>query len=187
MIRFSQAADNLLVNVTAAHARHGFVFSFWGTTGNVLHRCTDADSGFQTGGDPDGAQRTLGKDSDHHMWFSHSNLMDQCVGRNSTWLAAHRPVGGSPAHGITAVHSVYWNTRGEGTTRACVVHSYQARYGYVIGTQGPVSTVRTNRENPNTPDGICDPEDHVEGVGQGETLEPASLYLDQVQRRYPVP
>lgn len=182
MIRFSNAADNLLANVTAERSRHGFVFSMWGSSGNVLHRCSDLDSGFQTGAS--GSEATLGRDSDHHMWFSHSNLIDQCLGRNSAWVAYHRPYTSSPWHGTTAAHSIFWNTRGEGTARSFVVHTYQGRYGYAIGTQGSVTAVRSDKADSNTPDSVCQPIDHVEGVGQGATLEPASLYLDQVSRRY---
>ena len=97
------------------------------------------------------------------------------------WLEArvrHWP-GATLSHGLTAAHSVYWNTRGEAyfENTSYIVHSAQARYGYVIGTQGPAHGVRTDGP------AWLEPKDHVEGVGAGERMEPQSLYQDQLKRR----
>ncbi|HSI07094.1 MAG TPA: hypothetical protein VK985_00790, partial [Rariglobus sp.] len=87
---------------------------------------------------------------------------------------ALRPWGG-PMHGVTTTQSVFWNTRGLryaakhlGDSPA-LVYSHQFGDGYVIGTSGPASAV--------------DSSDFVEGIGQGDSLQPHSLYLDQLRRR----
>ncbi|MCC5829558.1 MAG: hypothetical protein JJU36_08925 [Phycisphaeraceae bacterium] len=176
MYRLTNCNECLVLNSVAEFSRHGFVLSHMASSGNVFHRCVDRDTGLATGAT--GRQRTAGRSSDHHMHLSHSNLFDQCIGRSSWFQAAYRPFGSVPRHNLTAAHSVFWNTRGEGEGGP-IVHSEQARYGYVIGTQGPRSAVRTSGRGGEK----TDPPDHVEGIGRGAFLQPQSLYLDQVQRR----
>lgn len=189
LFRMTNAADNLMEYCIADFSRHGFVFSSFATTGNVLHRCEDLNTGLVTG--LEGRMSTTGSGSDHHMQFSHANLVDQCTVTDSYFAAFYRP---GDTHQLSSSHSVFWNIRGK--LRApgqkprypYVVWSQQVRYGYVIGTSGEVHAVRTDpnntREVPLEKQLIMTaPVDHVEGVGKGETLEPQSLYLDQLKRR----
>jgi len=54
-------------------------------------------------------EKTSGGGSDHHIHFSQSNLFDQCIVENSFFAAGWRKWGGGTIHGLTAMHSVYWN------------------------------------------------------------------------------
>lgn len=176
MFRLSNCGESLVSDCRAEFNRHGFVLSGMASSGNVFHRCTDKDTGWAVGGS--GRVKTAGRTSDHHMHFSHSNLFDQCVGISSGFQAAYRPYGTPPLHNLTSAHSVYWNTRGEGGG-VPLIHTAQSRFGYAIGTSGSNPTVSLA----SLAKAKTDPEDHVEGVGKGETLEPQSLYLDQRRRR----
>ncbi|MDA3872561.1 MAG: hypothetical protein PF795_01180, partial [Kiritimatiellae bacterium] len=128
-----------------------------------------------------GYDKTSGSGSDHHMHFSHSNLVVSCVAENSYFSASHRRRWGGVPHGLSAAQGVFWNARGEGERYPYVVESKQGRYGYVIGTQGAVTAVNT--ELSNEYDITTRPEDHTEGIGQGENLIPPSIYRDQLLRR----
>jgi hypothetical protein len=184
MFRIQNASDNLLDRCTAEFSRHGIVFSHPASSGNVIHKCTDRDTKRCVG--VTGNMTTAGAYSDHHMRFSHSNLIDDCTVEHSAFAAFYRP---GDNHQLTAAHTVFWNTQGASSPNAkkynlgkvpFVVWSQQVRYGYIIGTRGNPSAVKTDSNgNPQA----TDPVDHVEGVGQGDTLTPASLYLDQLQKR----
>ncbi|MCU0793309.1 MAG: InlB B-repeat-containing protein, partial [Opitutaceae bacterium] len=143
--------------------------------GNVFRLCEDRETGRATGAT--GSYATSGSSSDNHMHFSHSNLWDQCRAHNSWWSADHRGTNGTVYHGLAAAKSVYWNTSGSGTRGGAVVTSQQGRYGYIIGTSGTRSSVSTSTT------GNTAPADIVEGVGQGASLQPQSLYADQLARR----
>lgn len=176
-----QANECLISNSKATFCRHGFVLSHMYSCGNVFLKCYDKDNGKQTGATGSGS--TSGKGSDHHMHFSASNLFDGCTSDNSNFQAAYRPYGSVPKHNLTAAHSVYWNTCGLGTgVTSYVIYTQQARYGYVIGTWGTRTDVRTTPVNAES-EVKTNPVDHVEGKGEGETLEPKSLYEDQLSKR----
>lgn len=179
LYRLQHANDSLLIRCRGDFSRHGFVFSHAGSNGNVLHDCVDARTGRACGSD--GEYRTAGKGSDHHMQFSHANLIDRCTADDSWWEARYRPypTGSSLKHGVTSAHTVFWNIEGLGTVRAPVVISEQAMRGYVIGTRGPRHSVDLPSRLPSA----TDPVDHVEGMGRGDSLAPSSLYLDQLRRR----
>jgi hypothetical protein len=179
LFRLQHANDCLLIRCRATFSRHGFLFSHAGTNGVVLHDCIDEQTGRATG--HTGSYRTRGSSSDHHMQFSHSNLIDQTTANDSWFEARYRPHprSGGVRHGVTAAHSVFWNITGRGAPNRAVVVTEQARYGYVIGTSGTRFRVELRSERPSA----TDPADHVEGVGRGTTLEPQSLYLDQLRRR----
>jgi hypothetical protein len=181
MYRLQHANDCLLVGSRATFSRHGFVFSHFGSCGNVFHGCTDKDTGRQTGNT--GSQTTAGQGSDHHMHFSHSNLIDVCTGDQSWFEARYRPFGSDPKHNLTAAHTVFWNTRGIGSSGGAVVRTEQSRYGYAIGSRGTRSTMSRTTFGGSK----CNPADHVEGAGLGDTLEPFSLYEDQRIRRLRIP
>lgn len=181
MYRIQNSSECLVIRSSAEFSRHGFVFSHMASSGNVLHDCVDRETARQTGAS--GSMQTSGSGSDHHMHFSHSNLVDFSRAHNSYFSAHYRPFGSQPQHNLTAAHSVFWNTMGSGTRYNHVVHSQQSRYGYVIGTRGSVATVRTDGSSSHK----TNPVDHVEGVGQGDSLEPSSLFLEQRRRRLGLP
>ncbi|MBY0424358.1 MAG: hypothetical protein K2Q22_01875, partial [Cytophagales bacterium] len=176
-------SENLVKNSVAHFHRHGFVFSSMASSGNVYHNCIDNTSGRATG--PTGNFITSGTGSDHHMHFSTSNLIDKCTVINSYFAAGYRDFGGQPVHGITAAHSVFWNTSSSGVAFSKqIVHTQQGRYGYAIGTSGSVITVRTDEfSDKGTSAARTAPLDHVEGEGTGNSLFPKSLYLDQLNKR----
>lgn len=181
LYRLQNANECLLDHCRSTFTRHGFVLSHMAAAGNVYLGCTDKDSGRQTG--TVGFQTTAGANSDHHMHLSHANLVDTSTGDGSCFEARYRPYGSAPLHDLTAAHSVYWNTCGIGSGPSYVVQTEQARYGYVIGTRGPRSGVSLSAYGGTK----CNPLDHVEGAGAGDTLEPFSLYQDQLNRRLSLP
>lgn len=173
------ANDVLLKNSTANYVRHGFVFSSMWCSGNVFHQCSDVKTGIQCGNT--GSMSTSGWGSDHHMHFSHSNLIDQCYSENSAFVAFYRNYGSDPKHRLTSAHTAFWNTSSAGTKGYCV-WTQQSRYGYAIGTFGTSSSVNT-KENGTGSAAKTDPVDITEGIGKGASLEPQSLYLDQLSNR----
>lgn len=179
LYRLSNTSDCLFIRCQATFCRHSFVFSSMRTSGNVFHRCTDSITGRQVATGPGSQQTTSGTGSDHHMHFSHSNLIDTCIANSSYFTAAYRPYGSAPLHEVTAAHSVYWNTEGTGSSGGAVVRTEQSRMGYAIGTRGSRNTI----SRPTTGGARMNPQDWVEAAGSGDTLEPFSLYEDQLQRR----
>ena len=178
MFRVGNSSEILFRQCLASHNRHGFVFSSMSTTGNVIHDSKDRHTNTQAAG----TGHAGGANSDHHMFFSHSNLVDHSRVRESMFEARYRPFTASPQHNITAAHSTFWNTMGLGGGDNAV-RSDQARYGYVIGTRGldgsrRYGVVLGDGSLPQTT-----PIDHVEGVGEGATLYPQSLYVDQLEKR----
>lgn len=180
-----QSSNECLVrNCIADFSRHGFVVGYGGTSGNVFFQCEDRETKRATGSSATG-YTTSGEGSDNHQRFSHSNLWDQCHAHNSFYTARHRGLlGGTPPHGLTSAHGVYWNTTGSGTRYADssnpIVNSEQLNYGYIIGTR---ATSGTAYHASNPTGGNTAPADHLEGINSGATLQPQSLYLDQFSRR----
>jgi hypothetical protein len=175
MFHFDNSSDILARDCFATHSRHGFVFSSMSASGNVILDSEDRVTGRHAATNA----RTAGSGSDHHMYFSHSNLVDRGRVYDSIFEARYRP---SSQHNITAAHSVFWNTLGLGGGEH-VVNSDQSRYGYVIGTRdldgnGHHGVILGDGSRLQTL-----PIDHLEGVAKGTTLQPQSLYLDQLKRR----
>jgi hypothetical protein len=152
--------DCLIIDSVANHTRHNYDFKSMWSSGNVIFR-----SGAFNG-------RLA---SDFHMHLSPANLFDSVTVDEDFLEAKYRPYG-TIIHGHTTTESVFWNTYGQGSKSKAVV-SRQWGWGYVIGTSGPVSAVELG-----TADNTA-PEDFLEGEGQGDTLEPQSLYLDQFAAR----
>lgn len=178
MFRIQSSQEILIENCLAEFSRHGFVVSHAGASGNVFLNCVDKETDRATGDSGSEGYVTGGMGSDHHMHFSHSNLFDSCIAVDSFYTAHHRgSVGGKVSHGLTSAHGVFWNTRGSGTRGGALVRSAQGRYGYVIGTSGSRSSVSIIGGPGHAPP------DHVEGEGLGATLEPPSLYRDQLAKR----
>ena len=172
--------ENLLMDCSARFARHPFMFSSFHCSGNVILRGAAEEGGFR---------ESSGKGSDHHAYLSQANLVDGTSVIRDFFKASYRSGGGPPIHGTSAVNSVYWNLRGLHyfSGRTYIVQSQQSRFGYIIGTRG----YATRAWNNNTSGGdILYPLDHLEGVGQGDTLHPPSLFTDQLSKRtendYPV-
>jgi hypothetical protein len=179
MFRLTNANDCLLEDCLADFSRHGFVNSHAGSSGNVFHKCEDRNTKSSTG--DTGYIQTGGDGSDNHMHFSHSSLWDQCHAHESWWEAVHR---GWNYHALSSAHCVYWNTSGSGTSAingGRIVRSGQARYGYVIGTQGEPHGIELRTT------GHSLPLDIAEGEGLGGSLSPPSLYQDQLTRRLGLP
>jgi len=165
------ANDCLISACRATHSRHNYDFKYPFSNGNVIHGCLAEDSKYS---------------SDFHMYLSMANLFDQTT-VNQDWLESKFRPYGNPIHGHPSTQSVFYNTRGEAyhSKRDYIVESRQYQWGYVIGTSGPADQVKTDpvAGTSNGYDYDSSPRDFVEGVGQGEDLEPQSLYLDQLQRR----
>ncbi|UCC98477.1 MAG: hypothetical protein JSW66_01020 [Phycisphaerales bacterium] len=153
--------DCLLIDCTAYHTRHNYDFKSMWSSGNVIFRCQARDGRLA---------------SDFHMHLSPANLFDSMVVDGDFLEARYRPYG-TTIHGQTTTESVFWNTYGTERCGSRLIVSRQWKWGYVIGTSGPVCNVQRGTQD-NTA-----PEDLLEGQGQGSTLEPQSLYLDQLHRR----
>ena len=180
MIRLTHAQEVLMKDTTVGFNRHGFVFSHMKTSGNVILRGRAEHTGWQGIGGYPGSSG-----SDHHMWLSQSNLIDSTELLQDYFAAYYRHTWGSN-HGQTSVHTVYWNLHGMEYfgSRDYIVNSQQARYGYVIGTRGPAPGVSTSGASSHASQAWrTAPLDHVEGVGQGASLQPGSLFEWQLQRR----
>ena len=181
MIRFNEASECMAVECEVGFCRHGIVQWRMENSGNVFLRNYDHDTGFEW---TTGAGTSAGASgSDHHGRFSFSNLFDGNTIERSYFHAAYRGDSGTD-HGMTASQVVYWNTEGKEYyhSRNYIVHSEQLGYGYVIGTSGEADGVRT-RENRTNSAERTNPVDFVEGIGTGQHLQPASLYIDQFIRR----
>lgn len=155
--------DCLIMNSTGDNGRHNFDFKSMYTSGNVILRCTGKNPRFA---------------SDYHMHLSMANLIDNFTVDGDLLEAAYRPYG-TILHGHTTTQSVFWNTTGKKAqgTNTYIIKSQQWGWGYVIGTKGNVTGVLTPGGN-NT-----QPVDFTEGKGKGESLEPQSLYDDQLRLR----
>jgi hypothetical protein len=152
--------ESLIRDSIGEHSRHNFDFKSMWSSGNVILDSRGKDGSLAT---------------DFHMHLSPSNLFDNFVLDNENIEGRYRPYGTNNDHGQTTTQSVFWNTTAidEGNR----LTSEQWGWGYVIGTRG--SAIRVD-----TPTGHgTAPKDHVEGVGEGERLEPRSLYVDQLERR----
>lgn len=160
--------DCLVTQCLAVSCRHAYNFGSMCTSGNVVHRCTSRDARLS---------------SDFHMHLSMANLFD-CMTMDGDFLEARVRPYGTVLHGHPTTQSVFWNTHGLRPHRLspkAVVVSRQFGHGYVIGTRGSYNgvtvtpTVDHERETA--------PVDFVEGVGQGDSLVPESLYEDQLELR----
>ena len=85
---------------------------------------------------------------------------------------------------LRAAHILIGAAKLEGGVMVCD----QWGWGYVIGVRGPYKKKilnlygRANPGDPHRPDFI-EPDTIRVGDGRGDTLEPRSLYLDQLERR----
>lgn len=169
-------SDNLIRNCTLTRARHPFSSRGPQTSGNVLHNIRLVDGG----------------SADWHMQLSPANLADNIVCDGSMMEAwSYRGNGSFAQHGHTTTETVFWNTRGiryphhisYDRSNDFIIDSNQYGRGYIIGTRGPAPEVRVDAPALFGLFGHDETPEWVEGIGHGATLEPQSLYFDQLQRR----
>ena len=171
LFEITQSNEVLTVDCSARAGRHNFIQNWdLGTSGCVWLRCHS--SGGHAVFIATGELGIVGLSEYHHA-LAMGCLVDQCR-LDDGWKAANRLRESSGA-GHTATQCAFWNVTGKGWLRC-----HQFGDGYVIGT-GPELTVVTSlgvRGATGTA-----PEDFTEGLGEAATLEPPSLYEDQLRRR----
>jgi hypothetical protein len=173
-----ESNDCLIQNSRANDGRHNYDFKYPYSNGNVILKCRGENSKYA---------------SDFHMYLSMSNLIDACTFDKDFFESTFRPYG-NPLHGYTSSQSVFYNTTGEAYPdgNPYLIESKQFGNGYIIGTSGPAFEVNVEpvQGTMNGYDYNTSPRDFKEGIGNGDYLEPSSLYTDQLSRRrtnkYPV-
>ncbi len=174
LVEIMKSGEVLVRDTTATNGRHNFIQNWdFGTTGCVFLRTTSA------GGVSDNGPISVTGMSEFHHSLAMANLIDDSRADDG-WQCVNRHLESSGA-GHAGTENVFWNLGGAGTLR-----SMQFDVGYVVGT-GDALTVITD---PATPDLMLGgvgtaPADWAEGLGQAATLEPQSLYEDQLRRRLP--
>ena len=165
-----RAANEVLIRDSEARVgRHNFIQNWeFGTTGCVLLRClSENGEALLIPSIPAGI---VGYSEFHHS-LAMANLIDDSVFHDG-WKAENRGSYSSGA-GLTSTENVLWRPRGDG-----LVVSRQFGLGYVIGADMDVATNLAGGGAVGS-----EPEDYVEGTGQGAYLVPASLYEAQLQLR----
>lgn len=175
LFEISMSNEILVRDCIGSEGRHNFIQNWgFGTTGCVWQRC-HSQGGLAVPFPEYPEIGTIGYSEFHHS-LATANLIEQCT-LDDGWKAVNRQSESTGA-GLTAAQNVFWNNLGQGS-----LFSRQFGWGYVIGTQGALK-VFTNLDGMGTQEGEGSaPEDYVEGVGQGELLQPQSLFEDQFQRR----
>ncbi len=174
LFEVSRSSEVLFVDLVARGGRHNYIQNWdFGTSGVVWLRTTSAGGESLTS---QGGFATVGASEFHHS-LAMANLVDDSV-TDDAWKAVNRRTFSSGA-GHTATETAFWNLRGAGA-----VTSLQFGLGYVIGT-GPELTVVTGLDRGGlfAEASGTTPEDWTEGLGEGGTLEPQSLFEDQLMRR----
>ena len=167
--------DHLLTNTSASGGRHNYLLTSMSASGNVFQKCTSRNALYA---------------SDTHAGLSHANLFDSCVLEGDHFQSTNRHADSGGA-GITATQNVYWNTQGNtapgnNDQGSQIIATAQYKWGYVIGTKGPYSGVLAPASGSIGPYAVTSsvaPADFVEFVNSGASLEPQSLFADQVARR----
>ncbi|MFC1510587.1 discoidin domain-containing protein [Candidatus Omnitrophota bacterium] len=164
LIFLQNVQESLIKNCIAERGRHNIIFAQLSTSGNVVFNSTIIG----------------GNASDFHGFLSVANLIDSTIVDNDAWKAVNRRFWSGGA-GQSTTQTVFWNTKGLAYTGPWkyIIESEQHGWGYVIGTQGPAPDVSIP---PGDLHGTSST-DYIEGVGISATLEPQSLYLDQLQKR----
>ncbi|KIG14631.1 hypothetical protein DB30_06510 [Enhygromyxa salina] len=173
LFEISRGNEILTRDCQAHEGRHNFIQNWdFGTTGCVWLR-THSEGGVAYVSANETIS-TLGLSEYHHS-LALANLVDDSVVHDG-WQGANR-LGYSSGAGHSATQNVFWNLRGRGEIR-----SFQYGWGYVIGTMG-LAVYRELAEATLLSSLHTEPVDWVEGEDEGATLEPASLYEDQLARR----
>lgn len=171
LFEISQSSEILIRDSVARAGRHNFIQNWgFGTSGCVFLR-TESSEG-ESHFDNSGSITSTGFSEFHHS-LAMANLIDNSIADDG-WKAVNRLFYSSGA-GHSATENVFWNIKGAGS-----LYSYQYGHGYVIGSTD--INVYTEVSDVYESNGTA-PEDYVEGIGEGETLIPQSLYEDQLQKR----
>ena len=171
LFEISQSSEILIQDSIGVAGRHNFIQNWgFGTSGCVFLRTDSRDGVAHI--DDSGDFGSVGFSEFHHS-LAMANLIDSSTADDG-WKAVNR-LFYSSGSGHSATENVFWNIKGQGD-----LYSYQYGHGYVIGsTDIGVHTEVTNvYENFGTA-----PEDFSEGIGEGASLIPQSLYEDQLSRR----
>ena len=155
-------SDSLVRDAYAEGGRHNYLVQAVQATGNVVldSRAVDGE-----------------RATELHRHLSAANLFDNLTLDGDTLEMRYREVS---THAHSATQSVMWNVSGTDCTRGRLAVSQQYGWGYVIGTSGAGDCALV--ENPGGQG--TEPRDWVELLGEGDRLEPRSLYLDQLDRRH---
>ena len=167
-----RVSNGVLVRDTRTVAgRHNFIQNWdFGTSDLVFLRTHSAGAeAFTSRTDPSGVTAC----SETHHALAIAVLVDDST-VDDCWKMVNR-LSYSSGAGHTATESVFWNVRGTGT-----LTSHQFGRGYVVGTEGLEVTTEVIDIYESY---ATAPEDFVEGLDQAATLEPQSLYEDQLARR----
>lgn len=170
LFEIGTSSEILVRDSVGAEGRHNFIQNWdFGTSGCAFLRVHTAGGRAFTGpNDP----LPLGAASEFHHSLAMACLIDGAL-IDDGWQAQNRLYWSSGA-GHTATEIAFWNSRGEGA-----ITSLQYGWGYVIGTRG-VGLYTDPRSLGG--DGTA-PVDYVELEGEGDRLEPESLYEDQLRLR----
>ncbi len=168
----SMSNEVLFVDDLVEDVRHGFIQNWdFGASGIVWLRCTAVDDVASNSG-----FATPGRSELHHR-LAMANLFDST--RDTAGFAAYNRGSESSNAGHAGTETVFWNVSGEGR-----LSSYQAGRGYVIGTTGLEPLVVPDLiDAALQADAGTAPVDWLEGVDEGESLVPSSLFTDQLARR----
>ena len=169
-----RSSEILTRDSSAEAGRHNFIQNWdFGTSGCVwLRTVSSAGRSMLADWDPIG----YASYSEFHHSLAMANLIDQADAADG-WQGVNRQDESSGA-GHSVTQSVFWNTGGGGYLR-----SLQYGDGYIIGTLS--MDIHTDPTEPDFLNGGAGttPEDWLEGEEEAATLEPASLFEDQLQRR----
>jgi hypothetical protein len=173
----SMCNEILFKDNVASDVRHAFTQNWdFGASGLVFLRC-NADNDIAV----NPTFSTLGTSEFHHR-LAIANLYDQSHD-SSGYMAVNR-TSESSYSGHTSTQSVFWNVSG-GDPEA-VLRSYQFGMGYIIGTTNIIPRVVADAiDSFFLADQGTGPTDYLEGADLGSTLEPQSLFEDQLARRVP--
>jgi hypothetical protein len=171
----SRSSEVLFADDRAEDVRHGFIQNWdFGTSGVVFLRCTAVDDVAVNAG-----IGTPGRSELHHR-LAMAVLFDGV--HDTAGFAAYNRGDESSNAGHAGTRTVFWNVSGAGPDSR--LSSYQFGQGWVIGTTGlTVLTVPDLLDAALGADAGTAPEDTVEGVDRGESLEPASLFDAQLALR----
>jgi hypothetical protein len=174
LFEISRSNEVLTRDSVGRAGRHNFIQNWdFGTSGCVWLRVQSSDGRSLLGDwDPVGYKSY----SEYHHSLAMANLVDSAVAEDG-WQGVNRQSESSGA-GQSVTQSVFWNLSGGGYLR-----SLQYGDGYVIGTTDMDVHVDPDEADWNNSGEGTEPTDWTEGLDEGGTLDPPSLYEDQLSRR----
>jgi hypothetical protein len=171
----SGSNEVLFADVTTADVRHGFIQNWgFGSSGLVWLRAR------AEGDRADNGPVSVPGRSEFHHRLAVASLFDSTY--DDAGFAAYNRQEESSNAGHTAEGCVFWRVSGAGS--ASRLSSYQAGFGYVIGTDGLTALVVPDLLDAAIGADVgTAPVDWLEGVDRGGDLVPSSLFEDQLARR----